>query len=193
VQDAALHARLAVLVSPLPCRLADGHGGLSGRVPGGALILLRDLCDASGVPDPALLRRLFGLTRAEAEVAYALYGGATKGAAAAMRGLRESTIRSQVDATLLKTGTANVRDLERLLASLRYSCAERPLRPEATEGRARSNLIMSGPGTPETLRRWQQSSRNQTFRKVNGLHCLTPSGPSTSILETSRVDQCCEC
>jgi hypothetical protein len=33
--------------------------------------------------------------------------------------LKESTIRSQVDAILLKTGTTNLRDLERLLASLR--------------------------------------------------------------------------
>jgi DNA-binding NarL/FixJ family response regulator len=48
-----------------------------------------------------------------------LYGGATKGAVAAMRGLKESTIKSQVDAILLKTGTANLRDLERLLAGLR--------------------------------------------------------------------------
>jgi DNA-binding NarL/FixJ family response regulator len=88
-------------------------------VPGQALILLRDLRAASRAPDPNLLRRLFGLTPAEAEVACALYGGATKGAVAAMRGLKESTIKSQVDAILLKTGTANLRDLERLLASLR--------------------------------------------------------------------------
>ncbi len=119
VRDATLAPRLAVLVSPLPSRLSDGHNGRSGRVPGKALILLRDLSDAARAPDPDLLRRLFGLTRAEAEVACALYGGATKGAVAAMRGSRESTIRSQVDAILLKTGTTNLRDLERLLASLR--------------------------------------------------------------------------
>ena len=119
MRDAALNPTLAVLVSPLPCRLADGAKGLSGRVPGRALILLRDLAEASRAPDPDLLRRLFGLTQAEAEVACALYGGATKSAVATTRGLRESTIRSQVDAILLKTGTTNLRDLERLLASLR--------------------------------------------------------------------------
>src|SRR3712207_5267842 len=32
---------------------------------------------------------------------------------------------------------------------------------------------MFGAGTPGTLARGQQSSRNQTFRKVNGLHCMT--------------------
>jgi DNA-binding NarL/FixJ family response regulator len=88
-------------------------------VPGQALILLRDLRAASRAPDPGLLRRLFGLTLAEAEVACALYGGATKSAVASTRGLKESTIKSQVDSILLKTGTANLRDLERLLASLR--------------------------------------------------------------------------
>ncbi|WP_262299824.1 helix-turn-helix transcriptional regulator [Microvirga sesbaniae] len=119
VRDATLTPRLAVLVSPLPSRLSDGPEGQSGRVPGKALLLLRDLCDALRAPEPDLLRRLFGLTQAEAEVACALYGGATKGAVAAMRGSRESTIRSQVDAILLKTGTTNLRDLERLLASLR--------------------------------------------------------------------------
>jgi DNA-binding NarL/FixJ family response regulator len=88
-------------------------------VPGQALILLRDLRAVSLAPDPSLLRRLFGLTPAEAEVACALYGGATKSAVAAMRGLKESTIKTQVDSILLKTGTANLRDLERLLTSLR--------------------------------------------------------------------------
>ncbi len=119
MRDASLAPALAALVSPLPRRLSEGTGGLSGRVPGQALILLRDLRAASLAPEPSLLRRLFGLTLAEAEVACALYGGATKSAVAAMRGLKQSTIKSQVDCILLKTGTANLRDLERLLASLR--------------------------------------------------------------------------
>jgi len=119
VRDASCAPALAALVSPLPRRLSEGAGGLSGRVPGQALILLRDLRAASRAPDPNLLRRLFGLTLAEAEVACALYGGATKSAVAATRGLKESTIKSQVDCILLKTGTVNLRDLERLLASLR--------------------------------------------------------------------------
>jgi DNA-binding NarL/FixJ family response regulator len=120
LRDAALDPALAALISPLPRRLADAPpDGLSGRVAGQALVLLRDLTAASRAPDAELLRRLFGLTPAEAEVACALYGGATKSAVAAQRGLKESTIRSQVDAILLKTGTTNLRDLERLLASLR--------------------------------------------------------------------------
>jgi DNA-binding NarL/FixJ family response regulator len=52
-------------------------------------------------------------------VARALAGGATKRAVADARGLREATVRTQVRAVLDKTGAANLRDLERLLAGLR--------------------------------------------------------------------------
>lgn len=65
-----------------------------------------------------VLRELFGLTRAEAEVARALTGGATMARVAAARGLRETIVRSQVRAVLEKTGAANLRDLERLLGDL---------------------------------------------------------------------------
>ena len=65
-----------------------------------------------------MLRELFGLTRAEAEVAQALTGGTSTVAVAARRGLSEATVRSQVRAVLDKTGAANLRDLERLLTSL---------------------------------------------------------------------------
>ncbi|WP_270936320.1 LuxR C-terminal-related transcriptional regulator, partial [Falsiroseomonas oryzae] len=65
-----------------------------------------------------LLRELFGLTAAEAEVARALAGGATKAEVAGARGLRETTVRTQVRSVLAKTGAANLRDLERMLAGL---------------------------------------------------------------------------
>jgi DNA-binding CsgD family transcriptional regulator/PAS domain-containing protein len=108
---------LAVMVSPLPRRLTVAGG--AGRAAGQALLLLRDLTPAEPVPPrPELLRGLFGLTRAEAEVAGLLVGGATKGAVAAARGLKETTVRSQARAILAKTGAANLRELERLLAGL---------------------------------------------------------------------------
>lgn len=111
-------AGVAALVSPLPKRLTD-RPGTGGRVPGQALVLLRDLTAEPAPPPVGLLRDLFGLTRAEAEVAQALAAGATKGAVAAARGSRESTVRTQVRAVLDKTGAANLRGLERLLAGLR--------------------------------------------------------------------------
>ncbi len=114
-----LHTRaIAVLVSPLPCRLVGIRSASVGRVPHRALVLLRDLSATREPPSAALLRDLFGLTMNEAEVARALYGGVTKEAVAAARGLRVTTIKTQVDAILAKTGAANLRDLERLLGSL---------------------------------------------------------------------------
>lgn len=108
---------LAVMVSPLPKRLAGVAG--EGRLAGQALLLLRDLRTA-GAPSPRaeLLRELFGLTRAEAEVARALVGGNGTLVVAAQRGLKETTVRSQARAILAKTGAANLRELERLLAGL---------------------------------------------------------------------------
>ena len=116
LRDRSLMPAVAALVGPLPRRLSETPGGLSGRVAGQALILLRDLGSASLPPSAELLRKLFGLTPTEAEVACALYGGATKSSVAAKRGLRETTIRTHVSSILLKTGASNLRDLERLLA-----------------------------------------------------------------------------
>jgi DNA-binding CsgD family transcriptional regulator len=111
-------AALAALVAPLPRRLSGSPGRSEGRVGGQALILLRDLTIAPAPPPTELLRNLFGLTPAEAEIACALSGGITKEAVAAGRGLRVTTIRTQVRAVLEKTGAANLRDLERLLVHL---------------------------------------------------------------------------
>ncbi|MGG5818947.1 helix-turn-helix transcriptional regulator [Falsiroseomonas sp. HW251] len=110
-------AAVAALVSPLPARMAGASLHAGGRVPGRALVLLRELA-APAAPRAALLRELFGLTTAEAEVARSLAGGATKAEVAAARGLQETTVRTQVRAVLAKTGAANLRDLERMLAGL---------------------------------------------------------------------------
>jgi len=111
-------ATLAAMVAPLPRRFGRRLDERSGRVPGQALLLLRPLGGDRALPRVAVLRDLYGLTRAEAEVARALAGGATKARVAAARGLRETTVRTQVRAVLEKTGAANLRDLERLLGDL---------------------------------------------------------------------------
>lgn len=108
---------VAALVAPLPARMAGTALHAGGRVPGRALVLLRELA-APAAPRASLLRELFGLTAAEAEVARSLAGGATKAEVAGARGLRETTVRTQVRAVLAKTGAANLRDLERMLAGL---------------------------------------------------------------------------
>lgn len=117
LHDAAGEPAAAALVSPLPARLAGEGLRIGGRVPGRALILLRALA-APAAPRAELLRDLFGLSAKEAEVARLLAGGATKAEVAGARGLRETTVRTQVRAVLAKTGAANLRDLERMLAGL---------------------------------------------------------------------------
>lgn len=106
-----------ILVSPLPSRLT-GTPGTAGRVGGRALAIVRELPVSPRAPSGELLRSLFGLTAAEAEVACALVGGATKASVAARRRSSLSTVRTQVRAILEKTGAVNLRDLERLLARL---------------------------------------------------------------------------
>ena len=108
----------AALVSPLPRRLADGEPGLAGRVGGRAMILIRSIGRQPAPLRPEILRDLFGLSPAEADVARALAGGATKETVAQSRNARPSTVRTQVRSLLAKTGARNLRDLERLLATL---------------------------------------------------------------------------
>jgi DNA-binding CsgD family transcriptional regulator/PAS domain-containing protein len=118
LSNATGSSAVAALVAPLPHRLYDTSTEAVGRMPGQALVLLRDLASSPNPPKVELLRVLFGLTTAEAEVARALCRGATKTAVATMRGLQVSTVRTQVRAILQKTGAANLRDLENLLGRL---------------------------------------------------------------------------
>jgi DNA-binding CsgD family transcriptional regulator/PAS domain-containing protein len=104
----------AVMVMPLPGRLA---GRREARVPGRALLLLKPL-HAPAPPSSALLCELFALTRTEADVARALAGGTSKAQIAQARGLQETTVRTQVRSILEKTGSPNLRALERTLAQL---------------------------------------------------------------------------
>ncbi len=63
-----------------------------------------------------MLSDLYGLTRAEAEVAGALAGGVTAEQVARARHVSLDTIRTQVRTVLRKTNAANLRDFERIVA-----------------------------------------------------------------------------
>lgn len=119
LRDADGVPRVAAVVAPLPGRLLDGSGEPGRRIEGQALVLLRALREKLEPVRLDLLCDLFGLTRAEGEVARALMGGATKEAVAAQRHSKETTVRTQVRAILAKTGALNLRDLERMIARLR--------------------------------------------------------------------------
>jgi DNA-binding CsgD family transcriptional regulator/PAS domain-containing protein len=108
---------IALLAMPLPARLATPAQDAPVPLTGQVLLMARDLSQLSR-PRPDLLADLFGLTKAEAEVAAALAGGVTAEAVAALRGVELPTIRSQVRMVLEKTGATSLRDLERILAAL---------------------------------------------------------------------------
>ena len=92
---------LRVLVAPL--------AGASG----GALVLLDPPEDADGSAET--LKGLYGLTPGEAELARLLASGLSPSEAAERRGVRLSTVRSQIVALLHKTETAGLGDLLRIL------------------------------------------------------------------------------
>lgn len=78
----------------------------------------------AALPDPGSIRRLLGLTWAEAELAARLARGATLAEAARARGISAETARTQLKSVLGKTGCAGQAELARLLA--RLGQAERP-------------------------------------------------------------------
>ncbi|HEY4113555.1 MAG TPA: hypothetical protein VGM17_05780 [Rhizomicrobium sp.] len=83
----------------------------------GAIVLIGGSAEArtAGAADVAAI---YGLTVAEAELAVALGRGATLSEAAARRGVKLSTVRSQLLSVLQKTGARRQADLARMLANL---------------------------------------------------------------------------
>lgn len=70
------------------------------------------------VPPARVLRDLYGLTRAEADIVGQLGAGGSPEEVAAAREVSISTLRSQVRTILAKTGAAGLTDLARIVAAL---------------------------------------------------------------------------
>jgi DNA-binding CsgD family transcriptional regulator len=94
------------LVTPLPSRF----NGQPGRV----LVTLRSEA-AAPTFDPATLWRLFKLTPAEARLALAIAAGRSLAQIGGEHQVSENTLRTQLASILRKTGTANQRELVRIL------------------------------------------------------------------------------
>jgi DNA-binding CsgD family transcriptional regulator/PAS domain-containing protein len=110
-------AMLSALICPALRHLSSSTQQNMGTsvVHGAATVLTRHLLRPS--PPPArLLIDLFGLTRAEAEVAVALAGGVTAENVARTRRVSLDTVRSQIRTMLRKTGATGLRDFERIIA-----------------------------------------------------------------------------
>jgi len=106
---------ISALVTRLPAPLSPAIPG--GRCTGAALVILHEPGHRRA-PQARLVAGMLGITLTEAEVAIALAGGRTAEAVAGGRGVSVSTIRMQVRSVLEKLALANLRDLERVLASL---------------------------------------------------------------------------
>ena len=107
---------VAVLVSPTPPSLADDTAG-SPTSKLTAMIAIRPLQQRAS-PSTDMLCDLFGLSRAEAEVALALGGGASADDVARRRNVSLPTVRSQIRSILMKSESENLRDFERSMATL---------------------------------------------------------------------------
>jgi DNA-binding CsgD family transcriptional regulator len=102
----------AVLVAPVPERAA-----LLSLAGPAAVVLLTDPDHAPETP-AQLLRRVYGLTRKEAQLALALAGGASLSDAAERLRIAEGTARRHLAAIFARTGIHRQAELVRLILSL---------------------------------------------------------------------------
>lgn len=111
---------LAVVVSPVP----DGFVDRTSAEPrmqltkGIAVVTARQISMSHSPAHGQLLRNLFALSEAEADVATTLAGGRTADDVARARGVSLETVRSQIKAVLRKMDALNLRDFERITASV---------------------------------------------------------------------------
>ncbi len=82
-----------------------------------ALVILRPI-NRKASPHADVLCEMFDFSRAEAEVAVALTGGASAEDVARKRGVSLMTVRTQIRAILGKSEAENLRDFERTMATL---------------------------------------------------------------------------
>jgi DNA-binding CsgD family transcriptional regulator len=103
---------LLILVAPLPQRLSK-NGGTKGL----ALVAIRAADDRFRLT-AATVGSMFGLTPAEADLAFALFSGLSLADFMAERRVTESTARTQLTRVLQKTNCRNQRELVSLIGRL---------------------------------------------------------------------------
>ncbi|MFM0210667.1 hypothetical protein PQQ96_25015 [Paraburkholderia sediminicola] len=108
---------MALVVSPIPTRVAMEGNSRRGLASGTAMVLARPLT-ALLVPSGEMLCDFFRLTFAEAAVAVALLGGSTAEDVARSRGVSLGTIRTQIRVVLDKMNARNLRHVEQIVAGL---------------------------------------------------------------------------
>jgi DNA-binding CsgD family transcriptional regulator/PAS domain-containing protein len=115
-----------VWIMPLPAK-----GALSRSVAPAALVVMGE--PARVCLDVTELTALYGFTNAEAELAVALGNGGTLNEIAMQRGVKMSTVRTQLLSVLGKMGLHRQADLTRILASFSWAAAS----PQSQPARSR--------------------------------------------------------
>lgn len=112
-------AVVGLMVAPASQGLANDVSGIEdgGAREPLALLILRPL-NPKIAPQAEMLCEMFGFSRAEADVALALTGGASAEDVARGRGVSLMTVRSQIRSILGKSEAENLRDFERTMATL---------------------------------------------------------------------------
>jgi DNA-binding CsgD family transcriptional regulator len=135
----SLATGLAAVVSPVP----DCYVGETGADPrmhlakGAALVTARDISTRQSPAHGEMLRRLFDLSRAETDVAMTLIGGRSAEDVARSRDVSLGTVRTQIKAFLRKMDALNLRDFERIVASVEA------MLPAATSNAVSEKLTIS--------------------------------------------------
>lgn len=104
--------------TPAVIRALPIHGAARTPFRGARALLTFASIDAKPAPDPKLISDLFGLTRAEAEVAALVGQGKSPAAIADRRGIARVTVRNQLKTIFAKTGTHRQSELVALLSRL---------------------------------------------------------------------------
>lgn len=104
-------SKLGVLVREIPL----GQWSESNRQRPAAVVFLRDSESSAAQPSHELVRRLFGLTRMEAQLALLLADGFTLDEAAEKMNVRRNTARTHLRSIFCKTGVTRQTMLVRLL------------------------------------------------------------------------------
>ena len=114
---------LEIGIMPLPVRIGQGGVGDAALM---AMLSLRPLFRAGRRHWPGPAERPCGLTGAEWSLALALADGMEPAEYARQKGVRISTVRSQIQAILAKTGTRRSSEIASLFSALEWDAGAQP-------------------------------------------------------------------
>lgn len=103
------------------CPDVAGEGHAAGAWPRASVLMLVTPDQRIGEGDSEIYRHAFGLTEVESGLAWALVRGLSPSEYAKQRGVKISTVRTQIRSLLHKTGASRMSDLVQLLSRLPHT------------------------------------------------------------------------